>query len=127
MIRKSTCIAEETNIIGKITHLHNWSCSESYNAKTLKHDFTLKCYGSEHVTHPQNGTHASNIVHRTTHSALFLGEQTKFKYVKFEIQDLAPFSHLTLISVTFDVFSERKSANKNNIRKSTKFCFHDLS
>ena len=43
-----------------------------------------------------------------THSALFLSDQTQMKYVKLEIQDLAPFSHLTLISVTFDGFFAEK-------------------
>ena len=59
-------------------------------------------------THPLNGTFASNIVHRMTHSALFLNDQTQIKYVKVEIQNLAPFSHLTLISVTFDGFFREK-------------------
>ena len=75
------------------------------------------------TTHPLNRTHASNIVHRMAHSTLFLSDQTQMKYVKFEIQDLALFSHLTLISVTFDAFSEKKSVNQNMIRKSMKYIF----
>ena len=42
------------------------------------------------------------------HSTLFLSDQIKMKYVKFEIQDLALFSHLMLISVTFDGFFREK-------------------
>ena len=79
------------------------------------------------LTHPLNRTHVSNIGPRMTPRALFLSDPTQMKYVKFEIQDLALFLHLTLISVKFDEFSERKSANKNMIRKSMKYIFLDLS
>ena len=60
------------------------------------------------LTHPLNRTHASKIVQRMTPSAFFLCDQTQMKYVKFEIQDLALFSHLTLIIVTFDGFFKEK-------------------
>ena len=43
-----------------------------------------------------------------TPSAFFLCDQTQMKYVKFEIQDLAPFAHLMLIYVTFDGFFKEK-------------------
>ena len=36
-----------------------------------------------HTTHPLNRTHASNIVHRMAHSALYLSDQTQLKYVKW--------------------------------------------
>ena len=59
-------------------------------------------------THPLNRTHVSNIVQRTTPRAIFLSDPTQMKYVKFEIQDLALFSHLTLISLTFEgLFREK--------------------
>ena len=59
-------------------------------------------------THLLNRTHASKIVPWMTPSAFFLCDQTQMKYVKFEIQDLAPVSYLTFTSVTFDVFFKEK-------------------
>ena len=64
-------------------------------------------------THPLNRNHTSKIVPRMTPSAFFLCDQTPMKYVKFEIRDLALFSHLMLISVTFDWYFKAKIHESN--------------